>query len=175
MVNDVHVWNRATIDHIIPRGKGGTNDPSNMVSACNRCNSRRNYEDHCGLPEGSMLGKYKETQTNAERKAQRLALIGNLGLPKPKQPSSHSTKYIALTGDEKKAIMEKTPNSSAGYSAADIHLEQRDQALREIALLRKEMKVYEAVVNTQEAELKALKSMTLWKFLKNRLAAWLLS
>ena len=86
-----------------------------------------------------------------------------------------SEKRTCLTGDEKKAIMGKTPNSSAGLSASDVHLEQRDQALREISLLRKELKVYEATVKTQEEELKALKSMTLWKVLKNRLAEWLLS
>lgn len=67
-------WDRATTDHIMPRYKGGTNDESNLVSACNRCNNRRNHEDMCGLSEGSLLGKYKAaTQTNPQRKVLRHA------------------------------------------------------------------------------------------------------
>jgi 5-methylcytosine-specific restriction endonuclease McrA len=30
-----------TIDHIVPRSKGGSNDPSNLISSCFWCNSRR--------------------------------------------------------------------------------------------------------------------------------------
>jgi hypothetical protein len=60
-------------------------------------------------------------------------------------------------------------------SAVDVHLEQRDQAIKEIAVLRKEIKHYEAVVAAQEQELKALKAVTLWRFLRKRLAAWILS
>lgn len=32
---------KATIDHIIPLSKGGTNDPSNLAPACRRCNTRK--------------------------------------------------------------------------------------------------------------------------------------
>src|SRR5277367_354339 len=97
MVNDTS-WDKATTEHVIPKYKGGTNDESNLVSACNRCNNRRSYEDQCGLPDGSLLGKYKESQSNAERKAQRRAFLNR----------------VALTADEKKALMQKldakTPN-----------------------------------------------------------------
>lgn len=30
-----------TIDHVIPRSKGGTDDPDNLVPACRDCNSRK--------------------------------------------------------------------------------------------------------------------------------------
>jgi hypothetical protein len=53
-----HAWNMATIDHILPRYKGGTRDDSNLVSACRLCNNRRDYEDHLGLLDGSLLGSY---------------------------------------------------------------------------------------------------------------------
>jgi 5-methylcytosine-specific restriction endonuclease McrA len=31
----------ATIDHVVPRSKGGTNFPSNLITSCNACNSKR--------------------------------------------------------------------------------------------------------------------------------------
>ena len=31
----------ATIDHILPKSKGGSNHPQNLVLACARCNNRR--------------------------------------------------------------------------------------------------------------------------------------
>lgn len=35
-----HPWH-ATIDHVIPRSKGGPNDRSNLVLACFACNQSR--------------------------------------------------------------------------------------------------------------------------------------
>lgn len=32
-------WEIMTVDHVIPRSKGGTNDPENLVAACQPCNS----------------------------------------------------------------------------------------------------------------------------------------
>ena len=69
----------------------------------------------------------------------------------------------------------------------DILREQRDQALKEIALLRKEMKHWEAavksqsgeiklfhkIVEDQEVELNALKSLTLLNFIRKRLSEWM--
>lgn len=31
----------ATVDHLVPRALGGTDDQWNLVSACHRCNSRK--------------------------------------------------------------------------------------------------------------------------------------
>ncbi len=33
--------NTATIEHLTPKSKKGTNDPSNLYSACHRCNQAR--------------------------------------------------------------------------------------------------------------------------------------
>ncbi len=37
--------NDATIDHIIPRSKGGTNDRKNLCLACRRCNNAKGDRD----------------------------------------------------------------------------------------------------------------------------------
>lgn len=33
----------ATVDHVVPRALGGSNDLSNLVPACRNCNTRRNH------------------------------------------------------------------------------------------------------------------------------------
>lgn len=33
--------NTPTFEHVIPRSRGGTDDPGNLVAACQRCNSQR--------------------------------------------------------------------------------------------------------------------------------------
>jgi hypothetical protein len=38
-----------TVDHLIPISKGGTDDASNMVAACNSCNSGK--RDRLNVPE----------------------------------------------------------------------------------------------------------------------------
>ena len=138
LVNE-QAQDQATIDHVIPRYKGGSNDLSNVVNACYGCNSRRNTEDMKGLPDNSTLGKNPASK-------------------------KHKHKGIALTGDEKKAIM-STP-VRVKISTEDILREQRDQAQKEIAMLRKEIKQWEETVAEQEIELKSLKSMTIWKFIR---------
>ena len=30
-----------TVDHVLPKAKGGSDDPGNLVAACARCNSRK--------------------------------------------------------------------------------------------------------------------------------------
>lgn len=48
-----------TIDHLIPRSKGGSNDPSNLVTTCMGCNRKRGNRPlrewvcsaECGFPE----------------------------------------------------------------------------------------------------------------------------
>lgn len=37
---------KATVDHVVPRSRGGADDPSNMVVSCVRCN----YAKGTGLP-----------------------------------------------------------------------------------------------------------------------------
>ena len=33
--------NSATIEHVIPRSQGGTDDPDNLAMSCSRCNNKR--------------------------------------------------------------------------------------------------------------------------------------
>jgi 5-methylcytosine-specific restriction endonuclease McrA len=33
-----------TVDHIVPRIEGGTDSPTNLVAACQRCNSERSHQ-----------------------------------------------------------------------------------------------------------------------------------
>jgi hypothetical protein len=51
------VPNKATEDHVIPRGRGGSDLEENVVSACLKCNARRNKEDSTGLRDGTLLAK----------------------------------------------------------------------------------------------------------------------
>ena len=155
---------QATIEHIIPRCKGGTNDDDNLTSACRQCNCRRSYEDSRNMKEGALLGKWPM---------------------KDGKGAKRSLKRTALTGDEKKAIMAGT-GIVGSKSTESVLREQRDQALQEIANLRKEKKAWEGAILAQANELKLfhkivedqekeLKSMTIKRLLKRRLADWLLS
>ena len=96
-------------------------------------------------------------------------------------------KRVALTGDEKKAIMDtKVPRK---LQTEDVLREQRDQALQELANLRREKKAWEGavlaqanelklfykIVEDQEKELKAMKELTLWKLVKKKIADWILA
>jgi 5-methylcytosine-specific restriction endonuclease McrA len=44
-----------TVDHIVPRSNGGTNDRQNLAPACNRCNRRKN-----NLPVNEFLRRMRE-------------------------------------------------------------------------------------------------------------------
>lgn len=35
------VWNASTLEHVIPKSLGGSDDSDNLVMACNRCNNAR--------------------------------------------------------------------------------------------------------------------------------------
>ncbi len=41
---------KATMEHIVPFSKGGTNDPKNLIPACYQCNSIMNEETQSKLP-----------------------------------------------------------------------------------------------------------------------------
>lgn len=36
-----------TVDHVVPRSRGGTDAPANTKAACYRCNQLRNAFHHC--------------------------------------------------------------------------------------------------------------------------------
>ena len=166
----VNAWDKATIDHVIPRSHNGPDDASNTVLACNRCNNRRDYEFKMGLPEGAMIGKYKQGMSGAERKEmRRVALV--LG-------------RVALTADDKKAITAKlsgnppppaaappaAPQVKTSKNTESVLREQRDQALSALVAVRKELKHYEAVVKDQEEQ---LMTMTIRKLIRKRIVGWL--
>jgi hypothetical protein len=120
-----------------------------------------------GLPDGSLLGNHN--------------FKGNPDYNRKK------TKNIALTGDEKRAIMGKTPNSVGGKSEEKVLREQRDQALLEISALKRDLRISEGkekaimgeltlfkkIVEDQNEELKILKSITVWKLIRKKLSDWL--
>jgi hypothetical protein len=140
---------QATTEHIIPRYKGGTNDDENLVSACRQCNGRRNDEDMKGLPEGALLGSYGGKSV---RKA-------------------GYRKHIALTGDEKRALLGKLPAGQGHMTEIEVVREQRDQALTAVTTLRTELERWKTAVADLEAEARA---MTVGKLLRQRLARWLM-
>ena len=43
------------IDHIVPQAHGGTDDPSNLVVACHRCNSMKGQEKCSSVEEGRRI------------------------------------------------------------------------------------------------------------------------
>lgn len=163
---DEQVDDQATIEHIIPRYKNGTEEDSNLASACRKCNCRRSYEDSRNMKEGALLGLWPLVKTKTTNNSR-----------------------VALTGDEKKAIMAgKVPNSMAGVPAVDAVREQRDQALaaldierqktaqirEELRLLTKEHNLRETVVRELGEELKRLKEeKSFSRRLRKKLAEWI--
>ena len=41
MIRDGHPGRLATLDHLVARSEGGSNEPANLVTACLECNSER--------------------------------------------------------------------------------------------------------------------------------------
>lgn len=156
---------QATIDHILPRYKGGMSEDTNLVSACRGCNGRRNSEDMKGLPEGSLLGKHQEMA----------------GKPRPHHKKKER---VALTGDEKRAILHPIdvdlslgtpilaglPAKPGHRSEIEMMRLQRDQALGAVLELRTELKRREEAAAALERKLKA---MTVGRLIRQRLAEWL--
>ena len=48
---------KLVLDHIIPWSRGGSNDPSNLILACDRCNSEKS-DDIGAWSRGCAIGKY---------------------------------------------------------------------------------------------------------------------
>jgi len=141
---------QATIEHIIPRYKGGTNEDSNLTSACRSCNGRRSYEDARGMKEGALLGKWPAVKSVRQ---------------------SHSVQRVSLTGDEKRAIMAGTGSVVVSMKAEDVLREQRDQALREIGKLKTDV----ANLRSQALNYRhKLDTMTFRKLLAIKITRWLM-
>jgi len=135
---------QATIDHVLPRYKGGTNDEENLVSACRACNARRNMEDMKELPEGSLLGKSQKQVTKAM-----------------KQP-----KRVSLTGEEKRSLLARIAATPTHLEPIEVIREQRDQVLKAVIELRQNLEDSQAMI----ADLKKkLKTMTVWQVVRRDL------
>lgn len=150
------VSDQATIEHIVPRSRGGTDHEDNLASACFLCNQRRAYEDACGLPDGKLLGKYPITPGQKRQ----------FGIPVPinTQVKPNFYRRVVLTGDEKKAIVNKK-------YAEDTLREQRDQGIKEIGRLRTEV----TDLKSQVGHLKhKLETMTVRKLIAVRIVKWLM-
>ena len=108
-----------------------------------------------GLKEGELLGIFPVTVRQKK-------MFGHVSVHPQGKPNYY--RHIALTGDEKRAIMCKK-------STEDVLREQRDQAQKEITTLRKDIERYESVVKDQEEK---LKSMTVGKLIRKKIADWLI-
>ncbi len=150
--------NQATVDHIVPRYNGGLSTADNVVSACYRCNNRRNHEDFRGLEEGALLGVYKQAPNW-----------------KHTLDGLHS-RHVALTRDEKKAIVGKVSNEQ-------MLREDRDRLLAEVMKLREQIKAEQRdkkliadclfkMGDTQYELEYQMRHLTVWKLMRRRLAAW---
>lgn len=74
---------QATLDHIIPRGNGGNDNPNNMVLCCSFCNAARGRIDYDTFKKASVKGKqhvnrlqhqYK-LETSYKSRLKRIAII----------------------------------------------------------------------------------------------------
>jgi len=135
---------QATVDHVLPRYKGGTNDEENLVSACHACNARRNSEDMKGLPEGSLLSKPRKQVTKMLKQPER----------------------VSLTGDEKRTILAKIAATPTHFEPIEVVRDQRDQALKAITNLRQKLEDSQEVVTYLEGK---LKTMTVWQVIRRDL------
>lgn len=141
-------WDKATIDHVVPRYKGGSDDDSNCVLSCNRCNNRRNYEDIKGLAEGELLGKFKEGQVvSGDKKA----------YVSPVKPSE-----LVILRSDRDRLLQELIRVRDKIKAQDDAYEARGKLLRH---------AYDELAK-KDVEIKA---MTVWGLVKLRLADWLLT
>lgn len=148
--------NQATVDHVLPGYKGGLSTPDNVVSACYRCNNRRNCEDHYNLVEGTLLGKYKQAPNWREM-----------------------LNRVVLSGDEKKVILGKLTPKPVEVKADDPHgfRADRDRLLQEVIKLRDKKKDLEDALEQRGQYIQHLQdqieTMTVWKMIKIRLIQYL--
>jgi hypothetical protein len=72
--------NSATVEHIIPRSKGGSDDMENLAMACERCNTRRGVTDidvfmsGKGNPVGTKISTRESQRLARERRYRKRAI-----------------------------------------------------------------------------------------------------
>ncbi len=63
--------NRATLDHLVPKSKGGTWHLKNILIVCQECNSKRGNKDFSGWVTGNRFPKH-EWLVNKHKEAKKL-------------------------------------------------------------------------------------------------------
>ena len=60
---DNALLHHATVDHVVPRSRGGSNRPHNLITACGRCNAKRGHRSVpafavalCGAKDSVLVG-----------------------------------------------------------------------------------------------------------------------
>ena len=82
-----------TLDHIVPRSAGGTDDPTNLITTCHDCNSLR---QHAELP----AARRKKAETQAQRPLNRA-----LGL-------LYARLYLACRGQQHPLTLRIVPSAT---------------------------------------------------------------
>ena len=69
------------VDHVVPRSKGGSDDTSNLVTACRDCNRGKGVRsvDLSRTDWNALLGKWFHTRCSGGRIGQQGQIIGSLG------------------------------------------------------------------------------------------------
>lgn len=69
------------VDHVVPRSKGGSDDTSNLVTACRDCNRGKGDRtiDLARTDWNALLGKWFHTLCSEGRVSQQGQIIGSLG------------------------------------------------------------------------------------------------
>ena len=56
-----------TVEHIVPRGQGGSDDPENLALACARCNHQKGYRLDDRRPDDPVLRRVIDTLRERRR------------------------------------------------------------------------------------------------------------
>jgi hypothetical protein len=69
------------VDHVVPRAKGGSDDTSNLVTACRDCNRGKGTQsvDLSRTDWNALLGKWFHTLCSGGRVQQQGQIVGSLG------------------------------------------------------------------------------------------------
>jgi len=121
----------ATVDHVIPRSKGGSNDDDNLVIACYGCNYLK-ADQMLGnpvltLPEGSGTSEeQKQVAKTALQELQQLLMAGEGTGAQPSQPAVPGDPFVPAGGQG--APAEAQTKSQTSKNLQWTQIQQRKQA-----------------------------------------------
>ena len=101
------VFNQATVNHVVPRWRGGPTRPDNCVSACFACNNKRNLDDQSRLDHPSNKPSEKEILRRSRDEAVcelQIQREVNAALSSRLQELEQTSLWIFLRGKFTKAI-----------------------------------------------------------------------